>query len=696
ASAALTTVLPVQAAPCVNNAIEVNVSCTQGTNWTNTSGTLINNATIDGTGSNFNGFTTGVGISTPGNITQLINNGTITDAYVGVWASSGTITKLVNNGTITSASGWAIAANLNIGTIVNNGTLYGTIGAYNSGKTTIIGATTGFGTITGGASNAQLLNSGYDIEFPSGNTILDSNVNVTGHNLVNSGASLKLIRNRTVTGNYLETGGSLIMSASSPSSFPKLTVLGNANLSGGNIVLLPVSGQDVTSYTIVSATGALNSTVAATASGYTVTSAVNGNNLILTLAEIAPAVAPPVTVDIGTLTPAPVISTPEAPAVPPAPVIAAKPAWTVKANAAGGTAVPIGPVLDALAGNNDYKLVLDVLSAMQGTPQNQALQQLSGPTPLSQALAGGASYTLTGNALAQRQLILVSGRSMGKAAGSAADGQGVWGQILGNKAAQNSSAQAGGFHSSGYGVIVGSDKRINNDFGVGAALSWLHNDLVGEGANNGSDVKLDSYQAAVYGTWRARGGPAYLSSIVSVGRNSYEQVRSVDFLGNANASYRGWQGQVKLETGYDLLLGDGFTLTPLAGLQAARISNDGYGESGLSVANLTVQRQSFNNLDSELGARLSTATLTSWGRLSGDWQTGWLRSWKNDAIATTASLGGVAFVSSTQRLRKDGAHLLLRATLQRSDNLSYSVSYEGDLRSQFRSQTATLKMRYDF
>ena len=111
---------------------------------------------------------------------------------------------------------------------------------------------------------------------------------------------------------------------------------------------------------------------------------------------------------------------------------------------------------------------------------------------------------------------------------------------------------------------------------------------------------------------------------------------------------------------------------------------------------MTVNKQSFNNVESELAVKLTAYTDTGLGRLTGDWQTGWQHSFTNNAVSTTATMGGVNFVTTTDRLAKDGAHIVLRGTLRRSDNLSFSLEYDGTARKDFRSQTATVKMHYYF
>ncbi len=664
-----------QAANCAANTTSISggFSCTGPVSWTLGSGTLTNNGTISGGGTGV--VVTGIGHR----LDTITNNGTIIASGSGIQLfSSGKVGPIINNGLLQSPGSLAIAAysGTQIGTLTNTGTIFGGILNRTTGQLVIVGVTDGsdnYGTFATGTITKTIESTVAGIRFAAGNSLIDINMNVGAQTLTNAGASLKFINNHTLRGNFSQTSGSLVFGALSASSFPKFSITGTASLTGGNIVLLPVAGgTSAGTYTILSAAGGVTSSVNAIAAGYTVaTSVVGGNDLVLTLTLVVP---------------------PPDPAPDPA-----GPVWTVRATDAGGKAVPIGPVLDALAADSNFTSLLAALSALPTASQNTALKQLGTPTLATQAVAGGASFALSTSAIGQRQMSLLAGQPRGKAAGSAADGSGVWGQILGNHASLNSTADSGGFHTSAYGITMGADTHLTNDLVGGGAFSWLHNDLGGEGNSNGNNSTLASYQLAAYGTWRPGGNRLFFNGILSVGRNNYDQSRAIDFLGStAAASYRGWQGQIKLGTGYDIPLRSGMTVTPLASLQANRVSNDGYQESGAGAANMTVNRQSFNNVESELAAKLTAYTDTRFGRLIGDWQTGWLHSFTNNAVATTATMGGVTFVTTTDRLAKNGAHIVLRGTLQRTDNLSFSLEYDGTVRSNFRSQTAMAKMRYDF
>lgn len=672
-----------QAVTCAANTTSIGggFSCTGPVTWTLGSGTLTNSGTISG-------GSAGVAVAGPGHqLDTITNNGTIIASGTGIQVfSSAKVGPIINNGLLKSPTGSAIAvfAGTQIGTLTNTGVIFGRIINRTSGELVIVGVTDGsdnYGTFTSDTITRTIESTVAGIRFAAGNSLIDMNMNVRTQTLTNAGASLKFINNRTLTGNFSQTSGNLVFGALSASSFPKLTVSGIASLTGGNIVLVPVSGgTSAGSYTILSAAGGVTSSANAIAAGYTVaTSVVGGNTLVLTL-TLAP-------IDNGGGNDAGGGSGGNG----------GGPVWTIRATDAGGNAVPIGPVLDALTADGNFTSLLAALTALPAASQNTALRQLGAPTLVTHAVAGGASFALSTSAIDQRQMSLLAGQPRSKAAGSAADGSGVWGQILGNHASLNNTASSDGFHASAYGLTMGADTHLTNDLVGGGAFSWLHDDLTDEDNSNGNNSNLNSYQLAAYGTWRPGGNSLFFNGILSVGRNNYSQLRAIDFLGTAaTASYRGWQGQIKLGTGYDFLTYSGFTVTPVASLQAARVENDGYQESGAGVANMTVNKQGFNNVESELGVKLTAYTDTRLGRLIGDWQTGWLHSFTNKAVATTATMGGVNFVTTTDRLAKDGAHIVLRGTLQRTDNLSFSLEYDGTARKDFRSQTATVKMHYYF
>jgi uncharacterized protein with beta-barrel porin domain len=139
-------------------------------------------------------------------------------------------------------------------------------------------------------------------------------------------------------------------------------------------------------------------------------------------------------------------------------------------------------------------------------------------------------------------------------------------------------------------------------------------------------------------------------------------------------------------------VGGGAFATPLAGMQIVRVENDAYREAGAGVADLSVGHQGFNAVESEVGGKLADGVATAWGRLDGDLQAGWVHSLTNGPIGLSAEMGGVGFVSTTARPAADGVRLTAGFSLERSDSLSIRLEYSDDLRANYQSHAAMLKI----
>lgn len=196
----------------------------------------------------------GAGILNSGTIGALINNGTIqgtTNAIVNT--STGTLNTIANTG--------VIAGNI-INQSVRNLTITG-------GAGTIVGGTlTGSSGGIGAADKGTLSSSTADFVFASGNILLNSDVDVTGHALVNS-ANLTLANPLSLTGTYVSDGGTL--------NGGTLTSTGLYDLRSGSVVSVLAGSASLTKSTNGTATlsGANTYSGPTTISGGTL--AVNGS-----------------------------------------------------------------------------------------------------------------------------------------------------------------------------------------------------------------------------------------------------------------------------------------------------------------------------------------------------------------------------------------------------------------------------------
>ncbi|WP_448662040.1 hypothetical protein ACG3SL_15330 [Sphingomonas sp. CJ20] len=187
---------------------------------------LVNTGTIQAASS-----MAGTGLQNTGTIGTLTNSGLIT---IGLYNNDGAIGLLDNSGTLSGgAQALFVTANATLGGIANSGVIRGSIVNNSAQNLTISGGTgTTFGTLTGMGGSGVISNTASDLVFSGGNLWLDDSIDVTGHTVVNSGATLALPGLTSITGNYSQSAGSLLVDA----GVGGLSVSGTANLSGGTVV----------------------------------------------------------------------------------------------------------------------------------------------------------------------------------------------------------------------------------------------------------------------------------------------------------------------------------------------------------------------------------------------------------------------------------------------------------------------------
>ncbi|TWB21742.1 hypothetical protein, partial [Nitrospirillum bahiense] len=181
------------------------------------------------------GAPTAAGLYNTGNIATVLNGGTILGATYGVY-NAGTIGTLANSGLITAPTALYLDTGASLGVLANSGTVTGNILNLSANTLSITGGSGAVvGTLTGYAAGSQgtITNTLSNVVLASGNLLLNDAVNVTGHTLVNSGASVILDSLVSVTGAYSQTAGTLTLTDPAHGG---LAVSGAASFSGGTVV----------------------------------------------------------------------------------------------------------------------------------------------------------------------------------------------------------------------------------------------------------------------------------------------------------------------------------------------------------------------------------------------------------------------------------------------------------------------------
>jgi outer membrane autotransporter protein len=613
---------------------------------------------------------------TAGNIT-ISNAGTVSSLR-GIYAetASGTI-NISNSGTI-SATQYAIKTTGTTQSLVNSGTIKGNIeNTSATGLTISNDNSTIYGVLSGYTSDSsmvkgQITHTNADLTFSSGKIWLNDDINATGHSVKNTGATLKLSNAVTITGNYVQTGGGLLVEATNTSSHGALNVSGDAAISNSTVV---VSGNNLAvgdSYTIVGAGGTgsyttLSASVVGTADRNAVVKTV-GKDLVVILTKAD---------GTGKYTPV--------------------------GNAEGGSATPLGRTLDTINAKDTPAAIAfqnQVLAQIDSLPEAQrgtAIKELSPASAANTVQLSAQATSIVIGAVETRQQIAMSGdgaSQTGIAAGDEARYSQLWGQILGGSAHRAGDSENDGFTSKSFGLTSGFDHLITPNLLGGVALSWVRSWTDGSNASNGSTNTLDSYQMTFYGTYHI--DRLAIDGQIGAGWNHYDQQRTISFLGNtASADYDGQQYMARTRVGYDFSLGD-TTLTPFAGLRWLGARTESYQETGAGAANNSVNSQNNSSVTHEVGARAEWSFDTPTGIVSPEVSAAWIHDYTDNTVDTTGQIGGTDYSIQTKGLESDGVRLGIGLSYQTYENLSLKLSYDGELRSGYQSQAATLRMNLDF
>ncbi|MDB5992747.1 MAG: outer rane autotransporter [Herbaspirillum sp.] len=660
--------------------------------------TLTNNGTISANDSSGNGiFNTGtigiIGVNSSG----LYNTGAISGGNTGIF-NTGTITTLTNSSTGTiSGSAYAINNGGSLGTITNAGVIAGNIVNTSSNALSINGgAGAVFGTLTGFSTGSigTITNTASNVAFGTGNQLLNDNINVGSHTVTNTG-TLQINNQISITGNYSQSAAATLNigvansaiatgAISTDSGYGRLVVSGSATIASGSAVSLTklnsyafAQGQR---YVVVQAASSGTNYNAGsliyTATGFNGsvigTSVTDGSNLdlLLTLGSSGP---------VNSATTSNAVSS-----------------LSGLFNYANTT------------GTNAALMNLSNAVAALGSPAaaNRAGAQLS-PTATvaasSQAAAAPTQAVLgvVGAHVDGLRVAQADGQS-GVAAGESPTNVALWGQAFGGNATQDQRDGISGYHAGYNGLLIGADTMLGDNWRVGGLGSYANTSVANDGDNSGSSTHVTSYGLIGYAAYAA--DKWYLNMSAGAVQQQYNSVRAIGFngfSGTANGQFNGMQYVASVQGGYPIKLASNATLTPLAGLTYSRQHQDAYTESGGNGAALSVGATNSNSVKSDIGAKLERSFATAYGALAPSAQLSWRHEYNNNRLQSVSSFaadttGVTSFTTLGPTPVADTGVLVLGVTLTRSENVSLTARYSVEAASGYTSQTADVRLRYQF
>ncbi len=273
--------------------------------------------------------------------------------------------------------------------------------------------------------------------------------------------------------------------------------------------------------------------------------------------------------------------------------------------------------------------------------------------------------------------------------------KGLWLQALHDKSVQDSDSgkNLSGYNAKTNGFTLGYDQYFGDGLTGGVAFSHGQSDIKSQSNDTKTDSK--SYIATVYGTRQLDG--MFLEGSFSYGQAKNDSTRLNK---TTKASYDSSLYNFRGIAGLDFLYGEhDLLIQPVIGINYASLNVDGYTETG-SVAAKTVSSVDVNTLELGAGIRMNMSFEVGSGVLVPNAQ---LMAWhdtEDDDLTTQTSFtgngigSGILVTSSTPE--KDTLQYGIGVDYLMDNNFSISANYDRNDKKNFKSDTYTAKLRYDF
>jgi uncharacterized protein with beta-barrel porin domain len=278
--------------------------------------------------------------------------------------------------------------------------------------------------------------------------------------------------------------------------------------------------------------------------------------------------------------------------------------------------------------------------------------------------------------------------------------QSAWIGVIGEYAHQDELDQNPAFHFWSGGALIGWDLYSDrNLFGFSGGAAYTH--LI-QDENNGN-AKINYYFANLYDTFYGPCDfPFYLEWAVWGVYNQVHNYRNISFPGFegvASATFHSWELVPHFAFGYQISTCC-TQIEPFAQFDLVIDWQQGFKEHGVGAFDMTYQSQNSKFLRSEGGLRLYKFKQADWGAWMGMLKASFINKKAfgtgsiSAAIVGTDALFGVETFRNTQNLGSIGCESLWRWGQKRP--LTLSLSYDGQIGSQYWSQKGTIRLTKDF
>ncbi|MES9952109.1 MAG: autotransporter domain-containing protein [Candidatus Thiodiazotropha sp. 6PLUC2] len=262
-----------------------------------------------------------------------------------------------------------------------------------------------------------------------------------------------------------------------------------------------------------------------------------------------------------------------------------------------------------------------------------------------------------------------------------------------------------------YGITMGVDYRITNNFILGGAFGYV--DTNTELEDDVAEIDTQGYSLNLYGTYYAEQN-YFVDFSLGYGANNFDQSRSIvyqldglaDVNQNLSADYDGDMFSLFIGSGYDFNRG-GWTFGPRADLEYIKSDVDGFTEEasdpmadgGGWATRIDDTDQTWLTL--KLGGRVSYTQSTDWGVMIPYARLDWLHEFEDDSQVISAHFvgdpNGQAIQIETDDPDRDYLRLRIGTSAQFKNGMVGFIDYGTILaHSDWTSHTISVGFRTEF
>lgn len=287
----------------------------------------------------------------------------------------------------------------------------------------------------------------------------------------------------------------------------------------------------------------------------------------------------------------------------------------------------------------------------------------------------------------------------GVSGGDKARLDGLWAKQYGGYIDQSTHDGIEGYNAWNTGTAVGLDHMFTDNLTIGASLGYAYGSVSSD--ENSASAYIDSGEGTLYAAYQGQDHPCFVDAAGSFANNWYDGRRDIN-VGTINriadSQYQGQQTGLYLDGGYKFDVGHNIVVTPLTSLQWTHLAMGSYTETNAGALDLMVNRQSYNILESGLGAGISSKGTYSWGNLTPEFHAKWLYDFVNDDMTVTSQFtgGGSSFVSTGANPARDAANIGSSLSFDFKNDISLIAGVDTEIKDNFFGVYGSVSLRYKF